>query len=275
MANYIELGWTEKNPTIAATINRLLKTPGAGFNPSDLLSDSISITPGPTSIQIVAQIPLVDDISMELKSNFSKASEIVGQFAPGVSSFIQMAKTLTTAFSGTSSSFYNVFDLLVWQETEPIKIDFDAIFFTRHNPKKDVAIPALSLCNMTILSSVPGTGGTLVVVPGVSLSTLSSFKTRFQAGAPAEEGFGNTPAKLLSFRIPGIINFPSCVLEQAKPTFSKEVTESGVPLWIKVACTVRTTMPAFDELLFSELNKPTIEVGTLTSIGSEAIQLFR
>ena len=57
----------------------------------------------------------------------------------------------------------------------------------------------------------------------------------------------------IGVRIPGIISIEHCMVESVIPTFSKEQTTKGLPLFCKIDMTVMSFGPATTDVLEVEL----------------------
>ena len=64
----------------------------------------------------------------------------------------------------------------------------------------------------------------------------------------------NLTKRYISVFIPGIIYIPYGFLETVRPTFSRQITESGFPLWGEADITIHSMFPASQEM-FDDLEK--------------------
>lgn len=206
------------------------------------------------------EIPLIDDFTLDITTNFQKASDLLGG---GFADTIQRLMQIQTAMSSQTPTMKFLFDLLVWDNTEPFKFNLEAIFYTKYDPVADVLEPVIDLLSMCMLS----VKGNNFYVPGVSLRTLKKFwkvptdsKTSSGGsserlkpittsledtlGKSVEESYADGFSKVALLWIPGVILLEKAIITSVKPTFSKEITENEVPLWAKVDIEVTSVMPA-------------------------------
>ena len=188
-----------------------------------------------------AKVPLLDDITLDdAASSFKPASNLIP--------FLQTAEDLLAANSartGTVTNLQRMFDLQVWEKTLPIKVTFDALFTTKTDPVNDILVPVVSLLSLTGLTAKPGARGQFFA-PGVTLTNLNEFVSD-NVRESANNNVSTSTAKKVALNIPGVVDIRNGILETIRPTFSKERTESGVPLWCKASLTIKSIFPFSDE----------------------------
>ena len=110
--------------------------------------------------------------------------------------------------------------------------------------------------------------------PGVYLGNIGKATSTDAAGKPKSAGStddANTkperkqPDALVSslvgssgfvkVRIPGLIHIGFSLMESCKPKWSKQVTESGAPLWVQLEMKFKSTVPANSDMFLSEFKK--------------------
>ncbi len=183
----------------------------------------------------VMDFPLMDDVTPEFQSQFGSFSDVVPKFSD-LLDFGTIASAGTTG--GVDESVLaskNLFDVPRWKKTDPIKYLAKLIFHTKDDPQNDVFIPMKNLISYSILTY---NEDKTYSVPGISLASVKSFQSD-----KGESQFSKN-AKLLSITIPGIIALPVAIIEKATPTYSKEITESGFPLWGQLDIQVTGVFPA-------------------------------
>lgn len=210
--------------------------------------------------KVQAVVPLLEDFTLDIKSSFKSASSVIQEFGGGIAALVQKMQTLQNVFGGTVSQSQNIWELQIWDKTQPIRLDFEVLFYTKTNPLADVLAPILSLLNLTVLSRIKGDGSVTYRVPGVHAKNLTTLKldaTAEELESSTKDGAGLDPtqAKIINLRIPGVITLKDCILETAKPTFSKEKTKSTIPLWGKLQMGIQTVWPASDDMLISEFKR--------------------
>lgn len=214
--------------------------------------------------------PLTKDPMLEIESQFSSFGEVI----PSVNDFLNASTLAMTGAGGQVDAgllkFKNLFDIKRWTKTDPIRLTVDIQLYTQTNPKEDVYRKAYQLMEYTMLTK----DSTGYIVPGMSLASLKDFQTNKEAGVQGT----SSKAKLICLWIPGIIYLPRAIIEKVQPTFSREVTESGFPLWAELNLSIESVFPAntefFDEMLLQGVtskagltNAIAIGIGKTKTIG--------
>jgi len=213
-------------------------------------------------LDVAVEIPMQDDFQLNLESSFQSLEDMV----PQLKEFTSIAGKVQSA-TGTANDFMSIFGFQVWEKTNPIEISLELHFHTIRSGWLDVWAPIMSLCSQAILSSnvtADESSGTFKAsstysTPGVSLANSKVFtqaaKRQKELGAKGDVGAKvseNDNAKVVRVTIPGIILIETGLIKSAKPTFSKELTESGAPLWGKLDVTIQSVLPAFDGMIYQE-----------------------
>jgi len=179
--------------------------------------------------------PLLDDPNLEILTQYGSFSDVIPKAA-------DILDTVTLATAGTggevSSSILaskNLFDIPRWKKTEPIRIVATLVFDLKDDPENDIFEPMRKLMSYSMLTA--NTDGSYTV-PGISLASVKAFQTTGGEGGIAKN------AKLISAGIPGVIHLSVAIVERARPTYSKEITESGFPLWGKIDISIAGVFPA-------------------------------
>lgn len=253
MANSIIMEWNESNQYL---LDKMEQHTSGWFSdyPIGVSDKTITIT-----------LPLTEDITLDVKTNFKKAESVIpgGRIVSGLKTMFTFANVL----AGTTSQMQHMWDLQVWDSTNPIRLDFEILLYTKTDAMADVVAPLISLMSLTVLSRVggPDSKKTIFYVPGVNLSNLGEFKKSGEklagiatSGAEGKKDKEIDPkrTKILKVRVPGIIFLDTCIVDNAKPTYSKERTEEGYPLWAKLQMGIQTAWPANDSMLLNELTMP-------------------
>lgn len=220
-------------------------------------------------------VPLLDDVTIDTGSEFTEASSVFPQL-----DFLQTTLGTLSGISGTTTKLQSMFDLQVWKKTNPFRLNLEVMLYTKTDAIMDVLVPAVGLLSLSILSARTAGGFS---TPGVSLRTFGTWSSASKApkdvakgkataavktaSSPAPSGdagvsaqslrdeIEKTGAKILKLRIPGIITIPDGIVKTCKPLFSKELTESGAPLWCKLAMEIESIFPASDEAFLLEINQ--------------------
>lgn len=206
------------------------------------------------------KIPITEEISIEARSSFTGAADKFG-LGGNIVNLVRTVTNVASVSGGRGSKINNLFDLQVWDNTEPLAIPLSLFFYVKDNPVYDVMVPVLSLTSTTVLRD-PGSDQSYFT-PGFNLSTYSKARhggetNKITAPASEEDGeeqeYGVEKNGVLDYvRIPGVVKIKNCFTRSATPTFSKEVTESGIPLWAKLDIELSSALPASDFMLTDEL----------------------
>mgnify|MGYP001178146075 CR=1 FL=1 len=190
----------------------------------------------------IIEVSLTSDISIDAQSEWQHASEFVPDF-------FQRIISLTRVFSAASGSanvgwtdFLNKLDAPMWKNTSPVKVQVQLGFYTKTDSYKDVVKPVTEIVGLTILSKDPNNPDRYIL-PGINLQNFSRFSSNASAANATSRDM-----KLISLEIPGIIYLPVALVESAKPTFSKEVTESSYPLWATIDTSFMGVAPASTDM---------------------------
>ncbi len=198
----------------------------------------------------VQSIPITNDIQINIGSSFKSASSIHSSMGK-----MMDIMSIYNAFSGNTNDIQAMFDFQMWEKTSPLELNIEVIFYTKTDPIKDVLSPAVSLMSLTILKNKEGHN---YEIPGVSLSTLSAYMKK--ENKAKEKNFDTNvkvkeKARIVAFRIPGLVRVDKAIVKSAKPTVNKEITESKAPLYIKLDLTLESIYPACDQMFLKETNK--------------------
>jgi hypothetical protein len=181
-----------------------------------------------------------------------------------ISNFINFAGNILSA-GGTLDpglvSIQNVLSAPKWTRTNPITLSIRLGFYTRSNAFADVYLPMEELVSLSIIKidKIPGQKSTYSV-PGINLGNMDqaslTFMDKNEQEKRALNAFksGNFSTQLIDVFIPGIIFIQNALVETSRPTFSKQKTESGWPLWGELELNIKSLTPATsDNFLRTEL----------------------
>jgi len=266
MAHHIRIGWTEINPSMVGlyqnTISSFPRLASGATSPSTALSNyrlkgDVGTDPyGNPKVDFSLDMEILEDIDMEVVSDFDTAESDI-PFAELLSSLGR----INSLVSGVEPGILNLFKVPTWKSTQPLRIPLAPILYTKYNSLLDVYIPGMSLVSMSALKRIPNTNA--YKVPGVYLGNLGGAlkarddakPARNQVKTTAEEDVKIAAARsnsnFISIEIDGLIRLDTCFLAGCKPKWSKQKTESGVPLWCALDMQIQTFLPASDTDLFS------------------------
>jgi hypothetical protein len=205
--------------------------------------------------------PLLEDVQIELGSNFSSWGELLGS----MDKYRQGVNTIFGATGQASTgvlTIMNAFDLPRWQSTAPAKVQLNLAFYTKNNPETDVFYPMSLLSSLCILSE--NNDGSFVL-PGINTANIHQYLSELgkssQAPAsslssriatdktatklPEGDKFKNH-SKLVSLEIPGVIYLQYAIIRSVQPKYSKQKTQSGYPLWGQIEVSIEGLYPASD-----------------------------
>lgn len=187
---------------------------------------------------------LLDDATVEYKTEFSSYSELL----PQISDLLNLGTTIMASTGGSVSGGWlgitNLFDMPRWKKTEPVRIQLKLGFYTKTEAYEDVWRPTKQIINQTILTR----DGNQYNVPGLSLTTMKDFSTSNAFSSGQKQQFSKK-SKLISLEIPGIIYLPIAIVESAVPTYSKNNSLYGYPIWATLDMTAISCFPATSEFL--------------------------
>jgi len=190
--------------------------------------------------------PLTKDPLIETETKFSSIAEVIPAVADLFNTYTLLSAGTSGGVSEDTLKTKNLFDIKRWTGTEPLRFTCDLILHTQTNAFKDVYSPAKLLMNQVILSK---DDNGRFIVPGISLASMSDFQEGQSIGGLSKK------AKVISAWIPGILYIPLGMIEKVQVTFSKEVTDSGYPLWANINVTIESILPAnsdfFDDVIIN------------------------
>ena len=98
-------------------------------------------------------------------------------------------------------------------------------------------------------------------------SAFSIITSSIDGISPVSIGGGDDPSEIELFSING------CFVESCKPTWTKERTSSGIPLWCKLDLTIQSIFSASDSIF--NIMKPLEKLGTQGATEVVATNIFR
>lgn len=239
------------------------------------------------SSPIILEAPCTEDIVVDAKSQYSSFGELV----PSMETLTNFVSTAYSSIGGTVQrgvmTLKNALDVPRWIKTDPARLALDMNFYIKTNPYTDVWLPTMLLLSMQILSR---NNANEFITPGMSINAMNAFqdpnsseRTQSKEKSPnlnekasATDDIKNlfkslpTKAKLCSVYIPGIIYLPLAYVEVAQPTWSKQITEKGYPLWSKVQLQLTGLYPAVAEDNFFSVNPREIS-SSIQTVYADAI----
>lgn len=215
---------------------------GKGKNKTETVSLS-----GVSNVKIAREVPLIAEPSIELNSDFTSFSEMIPS---SISNIIGLMGKITSATGSVSSGFLdltNKLDVPVWSRTEPARITVTLGFYLKKDAFEDVVKPTQEICQMAILSRDPVYKDRFIA-PGLNLPSLREVSVNNKDQSVERS------AKLVTIEIPGIIYLSRAIVKRAVPTFSKDLAESGYPIWATVDCEFVGLSSATTDIFLDVLN---------------------
>jgi hypothetical protein len=286
---FLQIGWYENKESKLGQI--LFKDSGslegnvsAYMTVGESESQSDEKQSGGKVKKVMVKLPILDDFTYELKSAFGSMADAMGEIGGLVSTIIGLMQTLNKlggATGGTVSEGNDHLKLQVWNDTEPLRFTVKAMLHTQTNPYKDVYLPSIAISAQTILTSLgEGRNTSTFLTPGVNMkakSVLTDIKNRRNSNTSGtqittddkksiEKLFDAKTNKILTdmrvFTVNAdgqeliLLDASPCFIETAKPTYSKEQTESGYPLWCELELTIQSVYSASDLFFNYSKNEP-------------------
>jgi hypothetical protein len=251
------------------------------YSPNLSISDSTTL--GSDFKKIAIQLDILEDFTYELKSSFEAYKDALGTISSLAGSILGFFDKLnqSSALGQSTTKSADLLKVQTWKETEPFRMNFKFSLQTKTDPFIDVYLPAIILSSQTILSPISeATGGnTVFKTPGVNQQKIASANTTTNKITAKDR---NTSSKVLdTFAIlvrnvqpfsgtqtkknkisdteyvsdesilsdyNALMSIDYAFIETAKPTWSKERTESGIPLWCELELTIQSVFSANDEM---------------------------
>ena len=247
MAVYAKLEWYDRG-AVFNLLNNEIRASGT-INTGDLLTNKYEINPA--TQKFMYKIPIKDNISLEFRTNYKALSDLAGGI---VGSGVELFKGVGSA-TGQLSGLASYFDLQLWEKTEPMQFQLEALFFTESNSFLDVIVPMKSLESLTVLSKDDAGN---FRTPGINISNFGTIQKANQNNQVNQEDFFNQLkeiGKFVKIDIPGRVKLDVCLLESVTPEYSSETTDDGSPLWGKLDMRFVSLFPANDSMMVDPLRE--------------------
>lgn len=215
---------------------------------------------------ITETFPLLEDVQITLNNTYQP----IGDLVAGISELVGLITTASTLLTGGMpqelAKANNILSFPRWTNTDPIKINTKLLFYTKTDSYKDVVYPMNFFIRLATISLDKDNR---IAVPGVALGEVlkdSTPKTETiqkkpvkslnkKANAEAETNTEtedrkksfSSKSKLVSIYIPGIVYINKAFIETIAPTYSRQKTKSGYPLWGMIDIQFSGALPAMAE----------------------------
>lgn len=212
---------------------------------------------------------LIDDIALTTNTQFQSIIQFI-PLAGSITNIQSLAGALVGKVHGTIGKYL---ETEAWKSTDPLSTSFTIHLDTITDAKTDVFLPALALLSYTVPEE---DGSGFLTTPGVNavkvLEIIANENKEFAQDQLKQVIAGSRTISLL---IGGWLYLSSAILIKAQPTFSKDVTESGFPLWCDINCEIKTIQTTTVDMLlglFDDAQSSSIQ-SEFEEIGVEATNL--
>lgn len=199
--------------------------------------------------------PMLDDFMIEAQTEFTSYADL----APTISSLTDLANTFSTGSGGTVTKggfeLRQVLDMQRWTKTSPVRITTQLLFYTKTDAEKDVVDQVNQLWGLHLPKFV----NKQIRVPGMNAQNANKIEEAYKTLTKEDkETFDETHGKdfakktkglqynsLFAVIIPGVVYIPYAFLNNCRPTYSKQTTKRGFPLWATVEVEIQGISAAF------------------------------
>lgn len=196
----------------------------------------------------IIRAPLLNEI--KFPDEITKYQPLIG--TEQLFKITEGAEKYTAGVAGVAlGSFMKLRTLQSWKETKPLSFSFTLHFDTDTSPCIDAYMPAMALFGYTLPEDLDNG---MMAVPALSLKDLFSkvgkkegdivdatqLQDKSMTLNSIQQNLIDNGARLVSVMLSNTIYLKTALLSSATPTFSKELTESGFPLWTEVECKVES-----------------------------------
>lgn len=279
MARFVKITWLERDEEMIKWINKIKQESQASISASisSPSADSPVIELGHSSTSpsgnsvgggykyITLNTYALDDIDLEAGSSFETPESMIPW-----AGFLNFLGNIQSKVTGTSPEILNFMKLPTWQSTSPLKVKFSIALYSSVDARLDVLIPAMSLLSLTTLKAVTTKSGRKVYqVPGAFMGNMGDALKRLESTSNTNKPTNETDAakeendiskqlnnmnslgqgRFVQLEIENLVKLDYCILEDVKPKFSKQMTNSGGPLWATVDLNFTTALPASSDVL--------------------------
>lgn len=234
---------------------------------------------------IRVEIPILEDFTFDIQSNFQDIKDVLTEI-PLLGKILDLFQTLnklSATGSGRVSEGSEYMKFQTWAETEPFKMAIRGVLETKTSSYFDSYLPALMLYNQTVISVVTNKSGvSSLFVPGINLKDVQYIKEMRANDKKNGPGASNTNSQnttkpsddkqqdqiintiksgsnkvLKRFEIVTkdvngkdirFLSISPCFIQAAKPTWSKEQTTVGLPLWCELELQIQSVYSASDTM---------------------------
>lgn len=202
--------WNKASSTELAGGRTVSNTTGSNLIQTHL-RENVNLLANTTFQSLIEMSP----IGSALETLSGATSAVFGQALGGVAKYMQME---------------------TWKSTDPLSFGLTLHFDTDMNPRNDVFLPTIALFAYTVPEE---NRNKILKTPGPNILALLSKSNSMNTDKVNLAGTtvsSSSEDRLVSILIGGWLYLTQVVLVKAEPTFSKDLTESGYPLWSELTC---------------------------------------
>ena len=173
--------------------------------------------------------PLVEDIQPQLENTYSSIGDLLGGLSNLVGLYNTASVLTSGSMSGTGKTLNNIIAFPKWENTAPVKVAVKLLFYLGAE-RMETGKELNDTMNLFIkkASISRGKNGKGYAVPGLSASDIiktSSNKDK------EEKDTGVASSKLVDIIIPRVLQLKNAYIASITPTYSRQKTTSGYPIW--------------------------------------------
>jgi len=179
-------------------------------------------------------VPILEDFTIEAQSEFASFGDLVPAIAD-LTGMLTTASTIDGSLGRGTANINNMLSAQRWQRTNPVKISVTLHFYTKTDPAEEVIRPVNTLLGLHLPLKL---GDKNIRLPGINANNMKAVVESLDKNTgkvDASKG-GQDISMLVAVFIPGVVYIPNAFVYDAKPTYSRQITESGYPLWATLEC---------------------------------------
>jgi len=177
-------------------------------------------------------IPILEDFDIEAQTEFASFGDMLPAIQE-LTNILSVVDTIDGTMGRGTTTVQNMLSAQRYVKTNPIKIALTMHFYTKTDALTDVILPL----NLLLSLHLPWKTTKGIALPGINAKNMGSVISNSSNGE-ATSSTGKTltgHAEFISLLIPGVVYVDSAMLYDIKPTYSRQVTKNGYPLWATAA----------------------------------------
>lgn len=188
-----------------------------------------------------------DDLSLKFSSSFGNLWDAHGNNLMSLLSSVSKGKI--------PSGQFVMQGIQIWQSTDPLSFSLDLQLYSNGNAKKDVFDCALILSQLILPMKSKNSEGTTNEMLSTLIPSGPNITKILQEGGFTKlsdwlaDKTGTESKGTYNINIGGWVEFKSCIITNANPTFSKNVDDSGYPIKANIELEFTTSQIATTDML--------------------------